>query len=95
MKYDIESMITQAEAALYIAPPGFTASVMRRLPGESATVKVPMLNRRLAAAVCFTGAIMIMLVTMSGFNWRVVTEHSDKINEWVSYTQNLITGGIQ
>jgi hypothetical protein len=94
MKIDIESMIQQSEANLQTVPPGFAVSVMRRLPvSSSAAIKVPLLNRRLAAAACFCAAAVIMVFTASGFDWHIVTEHSGKLSEWVSYAQNMITGG--
>jgi hypothetical protein len=93
MKIDIESIIRQAEANLQPAPQGFAASVMSRLPSGRAAVKVPVLDRRLSAAVCFASAAVIMLFTISGFDWHIITEHSGKVGEWVAFAQNLITGG--
>jgi len=55
MERNIDRIIKAAEACLCLAPPGFAAAVMASLPA------VPVLSRKLCAAVCFSSAAAIVL----------------------------------
>jgi hypothetical protein len=88
VNYNIEDIIKEAEESLQPAPPGFAASVMQRLPQEQ---KVPLLSKRLCAAVCFSSAAAIMLLTV--FSRQIQTF----VSEMHGFVQNIniaiIVGG--
>ena len=91
----LKSFIDAVEQRLYVAPPGFAASVMRRLPNSLAPdAKVPVLSRKLCAAACFCSAAVIMALTTSGVNRHIFEFiQSVKFDEWIAFAQNLISGG--
>lgn len=93
----LESFIDTVETRLHAVPFGFAAYVMQNLPSSpSAAVRVPLLSRRLCASVCFTSAAVIMLLSLSGFNRNIaefISTQSGKLNELLTFAQNLISGG--
>ena len=93
----LECFVETVEQRLCTAPPDFAASVMRLLPDSpAAAVKVPVLSRKLCAAACFCSAAVIMLLTVSGLNqyfFELLTAHSGVLDEWITFAQNLISGG--
>ena len=89
MNHNIEDIIAKAEANLQAAPTGFAAEVMRRLP-QAVPSKVPVLSKRLCAAVCFSSAAAILLLTL--FDRQVlgfISERSGRLNEMFTFVQNI------
>ncbi|MCL2496888.1 MAG: hypothetical protein FWF04_05675 [Clostridiales bacterium] len=93
----LQSFIDTAEQHLCAAPPGFADAVMRLLPSRPAvTVKVPMLSRKLCAAVCFCSAAAILLLSFSGLDRHImelIAEQSGKLTAWMALSQNFTLGG--
>jgi actin-like ATPase involved in cell morphogenesis len=106
MKFNLERIIKEAEANLQAAPPGFAAAVMRRLPQmpqeaavmrrlpqmpqEAAVKKVPVLSKRLCAAVCFSSAAAIMLLMVVNRHIsQFVSEQSGLLDEVFVFFQNI------
>lgn len=92
-----ESFIETVEHRLYPVSAGFASAVMGRLPNSpAAAVKVPVLSRKLCAAVCFCSAAAIILFTVSGFDRHIIeliSSQSFKINDWIDFAKNLTLGG--
>ena len=93
----IESFIATVEQHLYAVPFDFADTVMRLLLSDPAlNIKVPILNRKLCAAVCFCSAASIMLFTISGFERYIVdfiSAQSGILNELLTFAQNFTLGG--
>jgi len=88
----LKSFIEVIETRLHTAPPGFAALVMQNLPdSHSEAVQIPVLSRKLCAAVCFSSAAAIMLFTSSGLSQYIVEliyEQSGKLSELFELAQN-------
>ena len=69
----LERFIESCEKAAQAPPPGFAGMVMNGVgPLALPTLpKAPLLSRRLCAAVCFSSAAAIALITLAGFDWYV------------------------
>ena len=106
----LDTFVGVVEQRLYMAPPGFSEAVMSLLTGSAAaraaqnlftnnataSVKVPMLSRKLSAAVCFCSAAAIMIFTFTGLNRYLsefISAQSGKFSEWITFIQNLTLGG--
>lgn len=77
----MEEFIKASEQSILTAPSDLASSVMRRIGTNAA---VPMLSRRMRAAVCFCSAAAILFFTLSGFDRRIfefVTNNFDRFNE--------------
>ncbi|MCL2084778.1 MAG: hypothetical protein FWH06_05935 [Oscillospiraceae bacterium] len=80
----LERFIAANERALQAAPPGFADMVMRGV-GARPPVTVPVLNRRLCAAVCFCSAAAIALFTITGRQFLdFFTNHYGRLAEILS-----------
>jgi len=66
----LERFIAASEQSVLAAPDGVAASVMQKLNSKTIIVTVPMLSRKLCAAVCFFSAAAIIVLTACGFNWQ-------------------------
>jgi len=82
----LEQFIADCEQNLLAAPPGFASSVMRGISNQTVTTVtvVPVLSRKLCAAVCFCSAAAIMLFTVFGFNSQIsdfILNSSGMLNE--------------
>ena len=64
--------IEECEADIVAAPENFASSVMRKINANIANVKViPFISRKMAAALCFCSAAVIMALTLSGVNGKI------------------------
>ena len=96
-----QSFIDTVETRLHSAPPGFVSSVTQSLPHSiPVAADVPVLSKKLCAAVCFSSAAAIILLTVSGFGWDVlefISIQSGKLGELFAiartFAQNLLFGG--
>lgn len=100
----LESFIGTVEQHLYTAPSSLAGAVMRLLPADpGAAITVPVLSRRMSAAVCFCSAAAILLVTMSGVDRSIIdfilsfdhnivefiTSQSGKFSDWITFVKAL------
>ena len=89
----LESFIDTVEQHLSIVPSNFAGSVMRLLPNNcNAAIELPVLSRRLCAAVCFCSAATIILFAVFGFDRHIIefiNEQSGKLGEWIVFAENL------
>ena len=90
--YNIEDVIAKAEANLQAAPPGFAAAVMRSLPHNPKAV--PLLNKRLCAAVCFSSAAAFMIFMLTGFDrHEFIVAQSGRLSELFALMQSFMISG--
>ena len=85
----LERFVESCEKIIRLAPPGFADMVMGNI--ESSRLppvpKVPVLSRRLCAAVCFSSAAAIALMAFTGYEQHVfdfLSNHSGNLYKVVS-----------
>jgi hypothetical protein len=94
----LELFITECEQELLAAPADFANSVMRGINNKTVTTVtiVPVLSRKLCAAVCFCSAAAIMLFTVFGFDRQIsdfILNSSGRLNELFDAIKSLTIGG--
>lgn len=83
----LNQFIEASEQAIHTAPTDFAGAVMRMIGTHNisgASTTVPVLSRKMRAAVCFCSAAAIILFTVTGFDRRIlefVTNNFDRFNE--------------
>jgi len=67
--------IEECETNIIAAPENFTSSVMLKINANIANIAnvkaIPFISRKMAAAVCFCSAAVIMALTLSGMNVKI------------------------
>lgn len=77
----MEEFIGASERTICNAPLDFAGSVMRMIGKKPS---IPLLSRRMRAAVCFCSAAAIIIFTATGFDRRILefmTNNFDRFNE--------------
>jgi len=89
--------IEDCEANIVAAPENFASSVMQKINAKKiiSAKFIPFLSRKMAAAVCFCSAAVIMTLTLSGVNSKIFDFISnasipDKIRQFGDFL-NIIT----
>ena len=92
----LERFIASCEQVIRAVPAGFTSLVMDGIQSLAIPLaipfvpKVPVLGRRLCAAVCFSSAAAIALFTMTGFERHVFDFLSEQSARFIEIVSNLI-----
>ena len=89
----LERFLETCEQFIRAAPAGFTSLVMDGI--ESLAIpfvsKVPVLGRKLCAAVCFSSAAAIALFTMTGYGRYVFDFLSEQSGRFIEIASTLIS----
>ena len=82
----LSQFVGTCERFIRTAPHGFAASVMRAL-GKHDTAEVPVLSKKMCAAVCFCSAAAIITLTVFGFDkhfMEFISKYSGKLGEMLN-----------
>jgi hypothetical protein len=63
--------IELSEDSVYTAPENFVLSVMNRINAKKTVKIIPLISRKLSAAVCFFSAAAVLILTFTGANGKI------------------------
>ena len=89
----LERFIASCEQVIRAVPTGFTSLVMDGIESLAIPVvpKVPVLGRKLCAAVCFSSAAAIALFAMTGYERYVFDFLSEQSGRFIEIASTLIS----
>ena len=89
----LERFIASCEKVTHIAPPGLKNMVMDSIAALAPPVKpkVPLLGKKLCAAVCFCSAAVIAMLAITGYEITLVDFMSNQSGRLFSFLNTLIS----
>ena len=87
-----KKFIEDCEASVISAPENFVSSVMLKINAKKAKKLIPFISRKMCAAICFSSAVAIMVMTTFGVNNKIFdffscvmdSEKIEKVGEFIN-----------